>query len=96
MYKDYISKNLCINKDKPHNCCQGKCYLADQVKKNTEPIESTRDTNKKIVPDKITEDHLKAESNFTLPVAKTIILTCFYSLRITNTFSSPLFVPPEL
>lgn len=96
MYKDYISKNLCINKDKPHNCCQGKCYLDDQVTKNAEPVDSSRDTNKKVIPDKIMEDHLKAESNFTLPFEKTIILTSFYSLRITNTLPSPLFVPPEL
>ena len=25
--KDFIAKNLCINRAKPSCCCQGKCYL---------------------------------------------------------------------
>lgn len=25
--KDFIAKNLCINRAKPASCCQGKCYL---------------------------------------------------------------------
>lgn len=30
---DYISKVLCINKDKPKLNCNGKCYLMRQLKK---------------------------------------------------------------
>jgi hypothetical protein len=25
--KDFIAKNLCVNRAKPSCCCQGKCYL---------------------------------------------------------------------
>lgn len=25
--KDFIAKNLCVNRAKPSSCCQGKCYL---------------------------------------------------------------------
>jgi len=25
--KDYIAKNLCVNRFKPRCCCKGKCYL---------------------------------------------------------------------
>ena len=25
--KDYIAKNLCVNRFKPSCCCKGKCYL---------------------------------------------------------------------
>jgi len=25
--RDFIAKNLCVNRAKPASCCQGKCYL---------------------------------------------------------------------
>lgn len=25
--RDYISKNLCVQRDKKHNCCKGSCHL---------------------------------------------------------------------
>lgn len=31
---DYITKVLCINKDKPKLNCNGKCYLMQQLAKN--------------------------------------------------------------
>ena len=32
IFKDYIAENLCINKDKPASCCEGKCFREKQVK----------------------------------------------------------------
>ena len=34
--KDYISKVLCINKEKPKMKCNGKCHLEKQLKKAVE------------------------------------------------------------
>lgn len=31
--KDYIAKNLCINKDTPSSNCEGKCYLINETGK---------------------------------------------------------------
>ena len=31
--KDFIIKNYCINKNRPELHCDGKCYLAEQLKK---------------------------------------------------------------
>ena len=95
MNKDYISKNLCINKDKPHNCCQGKCYLHEQLKKNFEPLDSNRDTNKKVVPDKIMEDHVPSKGITSNPFEAEIILATNYSFRIIDSFQSSFFVPPK-
>jgi len=36
---EYISKVLCINKNKPKSKCNGKCHLAKQIKKG-EPAQS--------------------------------------------------------
>jgi hypothetical protein len=36
---DYIIENLCENKDKPQMNCDGKCYLAKQLAKESEDKE---------------------------------------------------------
>lgn len=28
-----LSKTVCVNKDKPKSCCQAKCYLEKEIKK---------------------------------------------------------------
>src|SRR6187399_1985503 len=32
--KDFIAKNLCINRAKPMSCCQGKCHLNKNMAKD--------------------------------------------------------------
>jgi hypothetical protein len=29
--KDYITKNLCVNRAKPCSCCKGKCFLGKKL-----------------------------------------------------------------
>ena len=82
LYKDYISKYLCIEKDKPDNCCKGKCFLEEQLKKNIEPIDAERNTNKKILQDKKVEDHLLAETAINKLHEEKILQKRFYSERI--------------
>lgn len=38
--QDYISKNLCVNKNKPVLKCKGKCQLMMKMKE-TEPVKET-------------------------------------------------------
>ena len=44
---DYISKVLCVNKEKPTLHCNGKCHLMKELAKNSES-ENPISTNKKI------------------------------------------------
>jgi hypothetical protein len=37
VHQDFIAKVLCINKDKPMSNCNGKCILAQKLKKAEEP-----------------------------------------------------------
>lgn len=37
---NYISKVLCVNKDKVGSCCKGKCYLKNQLQKRAEKEEN--------------------------------------------------------
>jgi hypothetical protein len=43
----YITKNLCVKKEDPNNCCKGKCYLKKQIeqeeKKEESPSTSLKD-----------------------------------------------------
>jgi hypothetical protein len=32
--QQYISENLCVNKNKPKSCCHGKCFLGKQLVKD--------------------------------------------------------------
>ena len=42
---DYISKVLCVNKDKPKMNCNGKCYLMKELaKENEKPLSSDKRT----------------------------------------------------
>ena len=93
--KDYIAKNLCINKDKPQNCCQGKCYLGEQLRKNIETQDSNTSNNKKTVPAKSVEDHMPSKGIDFIPFESKIILISSYSLRIIDSFLPSFFIPPK-
>jgi len=95
IFKDYIAKNLCINKDKPQNCCQGKCYLGEQLKKNAETQDPNTGNNKKIIPSQIVEDHMPSKGVITIPIESKTILISGYSIRIIDSFISSFFVPPK-
>ena len=41
---DYITKVLCINKDKPEKRCNGKCHLAMELKKTNDDIPQSQQT----------------------------------------------------
>ena len=44
-----ISKTLCENRDKPKMHCNGKCYLAKQLKKEEKKDKGIQKVNKEIV-----------------------------------------------
>jgi len=49
IHKDYIAKNLCVNRKKLHSCCKGKCYLVKQLKKASTKTEGeSKNTEKRI------------------------------------------------
>lgn len=40
---NYIVKNLCVERDKPKNTCQGKCHLKENLNKNDNDKENSKD-----------------------------------------------------
>ncbi len=49
--REYIVKNLCVNRDKPKSCCAGKCELKKQLaeddKKQNIPANTFKDKSEK-------------------------------------------------
>lgn len=39
--RDFIAKNLCINRDKPKSHCNGKCHLMKELKKEEKKNDSS-------------------------------------------------------
>ncbi|MEM7101595.1 MAG: hypothetical protein AAF502_00610 [Bacteroidota bacterium] len=91
--KDYITEFLCINKEKPELACDGKCFLADQIKKFNEENQG-RDFP---VVEKL-EIKLFVDINWTTFINDLYILPPLitrYSL-IDSEFQKPVFHPPDL
>ena len=34
IFKQYIIENLCVNRNKPESCCEGKCFLEKRIKES--------------------------------------------------------------
>lgn len=96
LLRDYIAKNLCINRDKPKSTCDGKCFLNEQLKKSADPVDADKDNSKKTVQKTNVEDHLKADEVVTKSFPKYLTLTSFFDPGILYSWSSVVFVPPRL
>jgi hypothetical protein len=96
VFKDYIAKNLCVYKDKPNSCCQGKCYLDKQAKKASQTTDSEdRNTNRKVQNKEINEFLI---SRIALPeIFETDLLHLIKAQSgIPSMFISAIFIPPEI
>ncbi len=96
LLKDYIARNLCINRDKPESTCDGKCFLDDQLKKSADAVDADKDNNKKPVQKINLEDHLKVDEVVTKPFRNYLTLSTFFFPGISDSWSSLVFVPPKL
>jgi len=48
--KNYIAKNLCVNRNKPQMHCNGKCHLAKELKKANQQEEKSDNPYKDVKP----------------------------------------------
>ena len=44
IHQKFIATSLCVQKEIENNCCKGKCYLTEQISKNTKKQTSPADT----------------------------------------------------
>ena len=90
--KDYITKVLCINKDKPKMHCNGKCHLKKQLEKEKKKEQSPANPVKEK-----REIQFFSEFNFNIseispPVTKILAPDYYFSLsekHLTSVFQPP-------
>ena len=89
---DYISKVLCITKDKPQSHCNGKCYLGKELAKNESQNDSkTKNSVQKVldfyVPEAVAK--IAVRNELTFPP-----LHFNYQADYSYLFLSHIFRPP--
>ena len=93
--KDYIAKNLCINKDKPKSCCKGKCHMVKQLQKtNPNPGNDSQNTNKRVqlkeLNDFIVNNPCRLRLEITSVIYQKYSISTYFELA-----GSAVFVPPK-
>jgi len=94
--KDFISKNLCINRNKPHSCCKGKCYLVKQLKKSSANTEGESKNSEKRVQLKDADQFLVNKTWRPLLQKKNIHYFIFNATRFQILAVNAVFVPPKV
>jgi hypothetical protein len=92
--KDYISKNLCVNRDKPKSCCHGKCYLNKKLVQEDQPQSNSGTRG----PKDISELLLFADSRPVSPDSKLNLISFrsgIYLAGISQNYYSSFFHPPR-
>lgn len=94
--KDYIAKNLCINRDKPKSCCQGKCHLKKQLAKSDESNDTAKNQSsqkqQRTQIDEFLKIQLCIEDDFDAVLRSYPV---FSHPKIAIRFASAIFVPPQ-
>lgn len=91
---DYIAKTLCENKAKPKMHCNGKCYLAKQLKKADGETKQTPALPQALKEVKETEGNI-GEYSITIAPAISLVNTSFiYLVPNSKLYSQAILRPP--
>ncbi len=93
--RDYIAKNLCVNKDKPKSCCKGKCHLVKQLNKTNNPNRDEKKELPKRLQLKELQDFILCKGIKSLVPDKKVILVCIVNFRKSELHLNPVYIPPE-
>ncbi len=90
--KEFITKNICVNRNKPKSCCKGKCELKKQLdaddKKDNVPANTNKDKFEK-------EDFCQVIKTNVFDLARTADLNCKFISHKTKEFPIFVFHPPQ-
>jgi hypothetical protein len=92
--RDYISKNLCINRFDAIPVCKGQCYLTKQLKENEKKEQNLPDLKQK-------EIQLFFQSNFSFEFEKAIFqgqlnFASYEDNFLYSEFLYSVFHPPKI
>lgn len=91
--KDYISTVLCINKDKPHLHCEGKCFLDIKLKELEQKNKQSQENLKRLI-----ETTAPIHTSLLTPMIETQIefLKTPYLLKKSVGKYTSIFQPPKI
>jgi hypothetical protein len=93
--KDYIAKNLCVNRDKPKSCCKGKCHMVKQLQKTNKSADNNSgNTNPKVQIKDLSEFVIYKSCRISLQ-ALNIGFPVLKSIDYIELAGSAVFVPPK-
>jgi len=93
--KNYIAKNLCVNRNKPKSCCKGKCHMVKQLQKaNQNPEKDTKNTNNRVQVKELNEFVVENINHF-IPELVSIKLLFTNTLAYSKLICAAIFVPPK-
>lgn len=97
--KEYISKNLCENRNKPKMNCNGKCHLMKQLKKATADVPSDGNTTKGNSGQEENVVYVNSIFSFNAEVSTSQTATNFYlntfSNKLPSSYLKDIFHPPR-
>lgn len=95
LHKEYIAKNLCVNRNKPKSCCKGKCYLVKQLKKTRANTEGDSKNTEKRIQLRETDEFLAAKSWQPVLQKEDIYYLILNSSNLQLLAVNAIFVPPK-
>lgn len=89
-----LTETVCENKSKPKSCCDAKCYLDKEIKKE----EKRQSDSSSTIKDKAEKTELR--TGFVKFVFTPLMLTHYYKVALTQSlpdnFLSSVFHPPAI
>ncbi|MDO9254681.1 MAG: hypothetical protein Q7U54_04145 [Bacteroidales bacterium] len=95
LHKDYIAKNLCVNRNKPKSCCKGKCYMVKQLKKTRANTEGESKNTEKKIQLKDTDQFLAIKTSQPIPQKNDFNYLIFNFSSLHLLAVNAIFVPPK-
>ena len=93
--KEYITKNLCIDRFEPHNCCEGKCYLEKQIKKSNDNNDPQDNNSNKKVQNDVVKEFLSPHVTISKVFESNIFYLVSSGTPIIPRYIATIFVPPK-
>lgn len=88
-----LAETVCVNKEKPKSCCQAKCYLDKEIKKEDGRQNNLPSSLKdKIEKTELLSGYLKFNFSTDSETEKAVF---YYSNGKTKSLSKKIFMPPK-
>lgn len=91
--REYIAKNLCVQKNKKNNTCKGTCHLKKKLEADEEKQDSSTSNQKELKEFQICQNHFTVDFSLT---AQELQKFEHSQNAETHSFSFSIFHPPQV